>query len=115
MLRADGFKKYIIAKDGTDATKKFVSYKPDIVFLDIDMPKIDGIETLRRIKEYGIKTQIIMLSGFSRADWVKASTEGGASAFLVKPISQKRLHTVLTECAKRKSQSSDNVELFICE
>lgn len=115
MLKAEGFKNYIIAKDGHDAKKKFVSYKPDIVFLDIDMPNIGGIETLHLIKEYGIQTQIIMLSGFFRSDWVKAAAQGGASAFLVKPISQKRLFTVLTECAKRKARTSDDIELFICE
>lgn len=77
----------VTASDGHEGLEKVASEKPDIVLLDIMMPKMDGLETLRRIKaDASIKTTpVIMLTNVSSSE--ADSNEGlelGAVAYLVK-------------------------------
>ena len=51
-----------IAEDGEEGLKKIEEEKPDLILLDILLPKMDGITVAKKLKEQGIKTQIIFLS-----------------------------------------------------
>jgi two-component system chemotaxis response regulator CheY len=113
LIRQEGYEKVAVARDGSEALKKFLVIKPQIVFLDIEMPELDGIETLRAIKEYGINTQVVMISGRPTSVRVEASKEGGAAGFLVKPISQKRIGDAIQACLKRADGIAGDVELFM--
>jgi CheY-like chemotaxis protein len=90
LIHAEGYLNVDLARDGSEALKKFLLQKPTIVFLDIEMPGFDGIETLRAMMDYGIATQVVMVSGLPSTDRVEAAKRGGAAGFLVKPVSQKR-------------------------
>lgn len=115
MLKREGFNNVEVAKNGRDSLKKFLVQKPHIVFLDIEMPELDGIETLRAIKDYGITTQIVMVSATATADRVSAAQKGGASGFIVKPASQKRMADAIHACLKRASKEEGDIELFILQ
>lgn len=115
MLHAEGFEQLIIAKDGVEASKQFISYQPDIIFLDIEMPGVDGIESLRLIKKHNFPVQIIMVSNHTTEDWLHAAIHGGASAFLVKPITLKKISAVINECSRRITQAAEHVDLFVSE
>lgn len=113
LIRLEGYKNVEVARDGSEALKKFLVIKPRIVFLDIEMPELDGIEILRAIKEYGINTQVVMISGWATSGRVEASRNGGAAGFLVKPLSQKRIGDAIQACLKRVDGITGDVELFI--
>ena len=73
-----------IARNGIDALEKIDKLKPDVITLDIEMPKLNGIETLKRIKkDYDIP--VIMLSSIRKTEVTFEALELGAMDFIEKP------------------------------
>ena len=112
LLRQEGYLLLEHARDGSEALTKFAHFKPNIVLLDIEMPEMDGVETLRALKEFGIATQILMISSFATVERVKACASAGAVGFLAKPVSQKKIADAITFCLKRSDRASGEIELF---
>ena len=79
--------KFINASTGQDAFAKIEEHNPDLIFLDIELPDMNGIEILKQIKSKHPRTFIIMVSGESTIDNVKSSLVNGAAGFIVKPFS----------------------------
>ena len=75
-----------LASDGADALSKLRSLHPSLVLLDIWMPGMDGIETLRHIKELQPRTPVIMMSGHATISTAIKATKVGASDFVEKPL-----------------------------
>ncbi len=77
------------ASDGAEAVDIAAREEPEIVFLDIDMPRLDGIEACERIRtEPGTATTtIVMLTATSRSDHERRAEDAGADLFLTKPFS----------------------------
>jgi len=73
----------------------------DVVILDIRMPEMDGIEALRRIREMGIKTKVIVLTGFGSLDSARKAIKYGAFDYLAKPFDLKELREVVGEAAQK--------------
>ena len=76
------------AADGEQAVRVAGDIAPTIVFLDIEMPRLDGIETCRRLRELpaGPQARIVMLTAAGR-DHERVAREAGANLFLTKPFS----------------------------
>ena len=74
------------AEGGKEALEIFKRKKLDIALLDINMPGINGIELLERIKQKDFSTQVIMITGFSTFDKTLKSMEKGAVDYILKPI-----------------------------
>lgn len=72
------------AGDGEEAILKAIKYKPDIVLLDINMPKLNGIETLRRFKDLGIKSKVIMLTINEDRQYILETLKIGAEGYILK-------------------------------
>lgn len=85
------------AADGEDAIKKARNHNPDVILLDIIMPKIDGIETLRRMKDFGIGGKIIILSGQVGKKHILDSIKLGASGYITKDSDISRLISVIRD------------------
>jgi UDP-3-O-acyl N-acetylglucosamine deacetylase len=75
-----------LASDGADALAQLQSLHPSLVLLDIWMPGMDGIETLRRMKAAQPGTPVIMMSGHATISTAIKATKFGASDFIEKPI-----------------------------
>ena len=69
----------------------------DVVFVDWMMPQMDGIETIRRIREISRAARVVLVTAFGRDDVRAAAKAAGSDAFLVKPVSQSSLFDVLVE------------------
>lgn len=95
MLREQGIMKIYTADDGRDAVSHFFRYRPHLVFLDIDMPVINGLTALQQIKQWSPDNFVCMISGNSSLLNVKQAKAAGVDAFLVKPISPLNLQRVL--------------------
>jgi UDP-3-O-acyl N-acetylglucosamine deacetylase len=74
------------ASDGADALSRLESLRPSLVILDIWMPGMDGIETLRRMKAAQPETPVIMMSGHATISTAIKATKIGASDFIEKPL-----------------------------
>jgi UDP-3-O-acyl N-acetylglucosamine deacetylase len=75
-----------LASDGADALAQLLSVHPSLVLLDIWMPGMDGIETLRRMKAARPETPVIMMSGHATISTAIKATKVGASDFIEKPL-----------------------------
>ncbi|MBI9103484.1 MAG: response regulator transcription factor [Spirochaetales bacterium] len=75
-----------IASNGIEALEQVEKFKPDIVVLDIFMPKMDGIETGRQIMETHPEIPVVLLTTFDNPDSMRKALEIGAAGFLLKDI-----------------------------
>ena len=74
-----------VADNGVDALALITELKPDVLLLDLVLSKLDGLELLRRLAETGVKTHIIVLSGFVNNKVVGECSALGADYFISKP------------------------------
>jgi DNA-binding NarL/FixJ family response regulator len=74
-----------IGQNGNDAIRLFKEHKPDIVFLDVSMPEMNGIEALKEIKKISPTTDVVMMTADESADFKKLS-QYGATALIFKPF-----------------------------
>lgn len=79
------------ANTGIEALEKVKDEPPDIVILDIKMPKMSGLETLKRIKKISPKTKIIIASGYKSVETAQEAIKLGASDYIVKPFESNEL------------------------
>jgi DNA-binding NarL/FixJ family response regulator len=79
------------AGDGEEAIAVVRSTRPDVVLMDVQMPKLNGLDATRRIVEDGIASRIIILTTFEQDDYVFAALRAGASGFMLKNASPEDL------------------------
>ncbi|MGN6813588.1 MAG: response regulator [Thermomicrobiales bacterium] len=79
------------ASDGADAVQRVDELAPDVILMDLIMPRLDGIEAVRRIKRARPKTQILVLTSFGDDQKVFAAIRAGAIGFLLKDVSPRDL------------------------
>ncbi len=90
------------AVDVDDAVKKYAAHKPDLVTMDITMPKSDGIEALKQIKKIEPNAKIIMISSSEMKTQIQDSMKLGAIDYLVKPINRSNLSLAINKALRRK-------------
>jgi AmiR/NasT family two-component response regulator len=83
-LRVQGYVNIIEAADGQEAVEKTCSQRPDIVLMDIMMPKLDGLGAARKIQAC-CPTPVVVLSAYEAPDSAKIAGVAGVSAYLTKP------------------------------
>ncbi len=108
-LRRDGYDVAIV-HDGKAALDEFVSFAPDLVVLDLMLPKIDGREVCRRIRERS-QTPVIMLTARGEEIDKLVGLELGADDYVTKPFSPRelvaRVKAVLRRSGKRDDRDND--------
>jgi len=90
MLAEEGYDVVGQAADGEKAIELAESLRPDLVILDVKMPKLDGIAAAERIAEQRI-APVVILTAFSQRDLVERARDAGAMAYLVKPFTKNDL------------------------
>ncbi|MFC7343272.1 ANTAR domain-containing response regulator [Saccharopolyspora griseoalba] len=90
MLREEGYEVVGEAGDGQEAVRLAEELRPDLVILDIKMPKMDGIEAASNIAGERI-APVVILTAFSQRDLVERARDAGAMAYLVKPFAKRDL------------------------
>jgi len=74
------------AKDGTDAIEQALTSKPDVVLMDLQMPRMDGIEATRRLALDAPDVRVLILTGYAVGSSVKEALENGAEGYLHKGV-----------------------------
>jgi PAS domain S-box-containing protein len=95
--------KAFLAYDGVEALEAIEKHRPEVVLLDIGLPKLDGHEVCRRIREkaWGRDIVIIALTGWGQEDDRRKSEQAGFNGHLVKPVDYDRLLSLLAELTKK--------------
>jgi DNA-binding NarL/FixJ family response regulator len=88
------------AADGFEAVRQARSLEPDVVLMDVRMPRLDGLEATRRIVGERSETRVLVLTTFDLDEYVYAAMKAGASGFLLKDVRREELvHAVRTVAA----------------
>ena len=90
MLEEEGYDVVGQAEDGERAVELATEHRPDLVILDVKMPRLDGISAAQQIAEQRI-APVVILTAFSQRDLVERARDAGAMAYLVKPFDQNDL------------------------
>jgi len=90
MLAEEGYDVVAAVDDGEQAIAKTEELRPDLVILDVKMPRLDGIAAAERIASQRI-APVVMLTAFSQRDLVERARDAGAMAYLVKPFGKSDL------------------------
>ncbi|HET7327226.1 MAG TPA: response regulator [Nocardioidaceae bacterium] len=100
MLAEEGYEVVGQAGDGEAAVSLVQEHRPDLVVLDVKMPKLDGISAAARIAEQRI-APVVILTAFSQRDLVERARDAGAMAYLVKPFSRTDLMPAIEMATSR--------------
>jgi two-component system, OmpR family, response regulator len=95
-LELEGYE-VMTASDGKQALDLFIQHTFDLAFLDIKLPEIRGTEVLKRIREHGIKTPVIIITAYATVKNAVDCTNMGAVAYIQKPFSVEKIKSVLAE------------------
>ena len=100
------------ARDGEEALRKFVDYKPDVILLDIMLPKIDGHEVCRVVREDGSEVPIIMLTAKGQESDIVHGLNLGADDYVTKPFSIKELLARVNAVLRRRNPQDSEIFRF---
>ena len=102
ILQTMGTPTFIEATDGQSAIDQYKAENPDLVFLDIVMPKKDGNIAIQEIMAYDPKATIIIVSSVGTQSQLKCALEAGAVDFIQKPIDNQQVIDVVNKFIKGK-------------
>lgn len=74
------------AADGDEAITKYQELKPDLVTMDVVMPKVNGIEALKGIRAFDPNARVVMCTAVGQEQMVKLAIKTGAKGYIVKPF-----------------------------
>lgn len=95
MLVKNGFEIAGEAENGKIAIQKYQELSPDIVTMDITMPEMDGLTSIKKILETHPSANIVMISAMGQEGMVREAVLSGAKGFIVKPFKEDALVTAL--------------------
>jgi two-component system, response regulator PdtaR len=100
MLAEEGYDVVAAVEDGEQAVLRAEELRPDLVILDVKMPRLDGIAAAQRIASQRI-APVVMLTAFSQRDLVESARDAGAMAYLVKPFGKSDLMPAIEMAVSR--------------
>ncbi len=86
LILRECFDKIYLASDGEEALMLYRQYKPDMLLLDIKMPKTSGIDVVKQIRENDDDTPIVMMTAYSDRETLLQAVELKLDAYLIKPV-----------------------------
>ena len=97
LVESAGYTVVCEAENGEEAIEVYKEYHPDMITLDITMPVMDGVEALRRIKEFDPASNVVMITAAGQQQKVIEAIKLGASKFIVKPFSRDEVLDTIAE------------------
>ena len=94
-LLKDFFKEFYTARDGELGYSVYVDNKIDILLIGIEIPKINGIDLIKKIRAKNKDIPIVVISAYTKKDYLLASIELNLKKYIVKPLTSKKIHLML--------------------
>lgn len=105
----DYFENIYEAADAMEALKLYEIYKPEIIITDIQMPKLDGLEFIKRVRQKDKKVQVIVLTAFCDKDYLLKAIELQLVKYLIKPINEKEFDLAIKTSLKSLEDDESNI------
>ena len=96
LIKHDGIE-ILEASNGIEAVEKYREFKPELVFMDITMPDMNGIEAVKAIKAIAPDSNIVMCSAMGQQTMVIEAMQAGAADFIVKPFKNEKVKSVVQQ------------------
>jgi DNA-binding NarL/FixJ family response regulator len=103
------------ATNGQTAIDQACALKPDIVIMDIAMPRMNGIEAAKRIRKQSPKTKILILSMYSHEHYIHELLETGVSGYLLKDSSGREIIKAIRSAMKNETVLSPSISKVLAE
>lgn len=97
------------AGDGHEAVDLVLRHRPDVVLLDIRMPRLDGLEAAAQLRELAPDTAVVILTTFSEDAYIAAALSSGVSGFLLKSGNPRELHAGIEAVAEGAAYLSPRI------
>ena len=87
------------AADGEDAVRLATTMRPDVVLMDLSMPRMDGLEATRRLREAGVSARVLILTSFADGEGVRDAVRAGVTGYLMKDVAKADLLAAIRRAA----------------
>ncbi|KNF09483.1 two component transcriptional regulator, LuxR family [Gottschalkia purinilytica] len=101
------------ASNGEEAIQKAINNKPDVILMDINMPDMNGIEALRRLKDIGVSSKVIMLTIHDDKEYLYETIKIGASGYVLKDADSDSLIKAIRDVYIGKTYIQPNVSALL--
>lgn len=105
-ILSEFFKKVIPAQSGKEAYLKFKQEQIDLAIVDIELPGFNGLELIRRMREVRKDLPVIVVSAYTKTDYLLESVELKLDKYIVKPLTSRKLYELLMKLEKEMSETS---------
>jgi len=89
------FENFYTADNGEKALEIFETKKIDLLLVDIELPKMNGIDFIRKVRKVNKNIPIIIISAYTKTDYLLQSVELNLDKYIVKPLTSRKIHTML--------------------
>jgi len=90
-----------VANDGEEGYEKYLQYQPDLIITDLNMPKVSGLEFIKKVREHNLNVSIIITSAYSEKEKLFSAIKLGVSDYLTKPFSFDTLKQSIDKSLKK--------------
>ncbi len=109
---AMGFEIVGLSKNGVEALEVAIRQRPDLILCDIRMPVMDGMTLIQKLREHGLESEILLLTGYQEFEYARTGIRYGVKDYICKPINYYELEEVVRKIAdevrdNRKRQSKE--------
>jgi two-component system chemotaxis response regulator CheY len=103
IIKTNGLATEILeASDGVEGVKMYQKVKPDLVTMDINMPRADGIQALRAILKINPRAKVVMITAMEEKHLVQDAMKIGARDYVVKPFDRSNVPLILNKVLRQK-------------
>ncbi len=103
------------AIDGDDAVRQALELRPDVVLMDLNMPRCNGVEATSRLRELRPEAAVVVLTTYSDDSWVFSALQAGARGFLTKDAGADEIQRAITDVAAGHAQLDPAVQRRLLE
>ncbi|MFU0827095.1 MAG: Stage 0 sporulation A-like protein [Lachnoclostridium sp.] len=97
------FKIVCEAQNGSEALEQLKNERVDLIITDIEMPIMDGIEYIKKVRELKIKSAIVILTAYAEFEYAKTAIQAGVAGYILKPIEKNQILETLEQVKKNLS------------
>jgi DNA-binding NarL/FixJ family response regulator len=98
------------ATDGDDAVRQALALRPDVVLMDLNMPRCNGVEATEQLRDRQPGTRVVVLTTYADDDWVFAALQAGARGFLTKDAGAEEIRRAIATVASGDAQLDPSVQ-----
>lgn len=109
LLEENGYAYVLEAEDGATAIEAYRVSKPDLVLMDVVMPRVDGIDALKQIKQTDPQAKIIMVSAVGQESVIKEAMQLGAAGYIVKPFKPEEIVATIGRVLKGEERKTPKI------